>query len=256
MWQLPEARYWLYQTRAASGNAAGSTTLTQIVEATEGSLSNTVSVVGELDAVQSEDLAFSHLSGLTKLATLKVTAGNTVHKGDVLATVDPAPYQQALDQAKSDLQASQKTLADLQAPPTALALAQADLAIAQAQYDQQKAQSDLADETNPDIDQLKSNVADAQSALAKAQANLVAKQQATANKDELSTLQMAEATPSAEYNRLAAETYSDRIVPRPPARGVQQDDGRAGCAGHLRNPAASGLAERADISARRATEIG
>ena len=155
--------FWLYQNRIAPTAAAtGSTTLTQIVEATEGSLSNTVSVVGELDAVQSEDLAFSHLSGLTKLATLKVTAGNTVHKGDVLATVDPASYQQALDQAKSDLQASQKKLADLEAPPTALALAQADLAIAQAQYDQQKAQSDLADQQAPNVSALKNTLQDAQ----------------------------------------------------------------------------------------------
>jgi membrane fusion protein (multidrug efflux system) len=83
--------------------------------------------------VQSEDLAFGAMSGTAKLAALNVKAGNTVTAGQTLAAIDGAAYQQALDQAKSDLQAAEKTLADLKTPATALEVAQADAAAARAQ---------------------------------------------------------------------------------------------------------------------------
>ena len=127
----------------------------------------------------------------------------------MLATVDPAPYQQALDQAKSALQAAEKTLADLKTPPTALQIAQADLAIAKARLQIQQAQAALDKLVHPDIPSLESAVSAAQSALAKAQADVLAQQQNTAGKDQLARLLTAEATPAALYNRLAAETYSD-----------------------------------------------
>jgi len=101
---LATGGYWLYQTRSASQVAATTTSgLTQIVEVKQGSLSTSLSVVGQLAAVQQADLAFERLSGTAKLLTLQVKAGNTVTAGQVLATIDPAPYQQAVDQAKSSL---------------------------------------------------------------------------------------------------------------------------------------------------------
>src|SRR5512135_784392 len=91
--------YWFYQNRIASPSASAATSgnYTQIFPVKQGSLSSTVSVVGELDAVQSETLAFSHMNGTTKLAKLNIATGATVKKGQVLASIDPAPYQQALD---------------------------------------------------------------------------------------------------------------------------------------------------------------
>ena len=202
--------YWFYQNRLAPASAtSASGTYTQIVQVKQGSLSSTVSVVGELDAVQSETLAFTYMDGTAKLTKLNVAAGNTVKKGQVLANVDPASYQQALDQAKSTLQADAKTLADLKAPPTALEIATDDLAIATAQYQLAQAQSTLDDLVHPDMAQLQSDVASAQSALTKAQADLLAKQNDDAAAKQLTSLYQAEATPAAEYNRLAAETYSD-----------------------------------------------
>ncbi len=203
--------YWVYRTQftASAQSSSSGQTYTQVVQVKQGSLSSMVSVVGELAAVQSEDLAFTRMSGTAKLAKLNVAAGNTVKAGQVLASIDPASYQQALDQAQSDLAASQKTLSDLKEPATALELAQSDLAIAQADYDLQAAQNALDELVSPDFASLNSAVADAQSALAKAQANLVAQQQDTSAKQELDNLYAAEATPSADYNRLSAETYSD-----------------------------------------------
>ncbi len=202
--------YWYYRSHTAT--AATSTsgqTYTQVVQVKQGSLNAAVSVVGALEAVQSADLAFEHLSHTTNLASLAITAGNTVTTGQVLATVDSALYQQALDQAQSDLAAAEKTLADLKEPATALEIAQADLNVAKAQYQLQKAQDTLDDLVNPDLLSLESAVADAQSALAKAQSNLLAQQQDQSYKDQLSRLVTAEATPQATYSRLAAETYTD-----------------------------------------------
>ena len=203
--------FWYYRshTATAASTTTSGTTYNQVVQVKQGSLNATVSVVGALEAVQSADLAFEHLSHTTQLTSLAIAAGNTVTTGQVLATVDPAPYQQALDQAQSDLAAAEKTLADLKEPATALEIAQADLNIAKTQYQLQKAQNTLDDLVNPDLLSLESAVADAQSALAKAQSNLLAQQQDQSYKDQLSRLVTAEATPQATYSRLAAETYSD-----------------------------------------------
>ncbi|MCX6030176.1 MAG: biotin/lipoyl-binding protein, partial [Chloroflexi bacterium] len=156
--------YWYYRshTATAASTTTSGTTYNQVVQVKQGNLDATVSVVGALEAVQSADLAFEHLSHTTQLASLTIAAGNTVTTGQVLATVDPALYQQALDQAQSDLAAAEKTLTDLKKSATALEIAQADLNIAKAQYQLQKAQNTLDDLVSPDLLSLESAVADAQ----------------------------------------------------------------------------------------------
>ena len=187
--------FWYYRNRSASSTAAAaSTNLTQVVDVTRGNLSATISVVGELDAVDSADLAFERMSGTAKLESLAVKAGNTVKAGQVLATIDPTPYQQVLDQANSDLQAAEEKLAELKTPTTALDIAKADLAIATAEYQGQQAQDALDNLLHPDMAQLKADVADAQSALAQAQASLVAAKSDTAAQDQLTKLRDTEAT--------------------------------------------------------------
>ena len=202
--------YWYYRNRSAStAAAAASTNFTQVVDVTRGNLSAAISVVGELDAVESADLAFERMSDTAKLQSLAVKAGNTVKAGQVLATIDPTPYQQALDQAKSDLQAAEETLAELKTPTTPLDIAKADLAIATAQYQGQEAQDTLDNLLHPDMDQLKADVANAQSALAQAQASVVAAKSDTATQDQLTKLRDTEAELTVEHGRLANETYSD-----------------------------------------------
>ena len=83
----------------------------------------------------------------------------------VLATIDAATYQQAFDQAKSDLQAAEETLADLKAPATALEIAQADAAVATAGKTLEQAKSDLADLSAPDLTSLANAVKDAEDTL-------------------------------------------------------------------------------------------
>ena len=201
--------YLLYKSKTASKSAAATTTYTQVVKVTKGTLDASVSVVGQLEAEQSTSLAFEKMAGTANLLTLAVQAGTVVTQGQVLATIDAEPYQQALDQAKSDLQAAEQTLADLKTPATALQIAKADVAVSKAQVALQKAQDDLDNLIHPDIASLESAVASAKSALAKAQANVLAQQQDAADKTALDRLIYAESTPTAEYNRLAGETYSD-----------------------------------------------
>ena len=151
-----------YQSRAAGTTTAGTGSYTQTVQVKQGDLSSTISVVGQLAAEQSSSLAFGHMSGTAKLLTLGVQAGNAVTATQVLATIDSATYQQAFDQAKSDLQAAEETLADLKAAATALEIAQADAAIATAEQTLEQAKSDLADLSAPDLTSLENAVKEAE----------------------------------------------------------------------------------------------
>ncbi len=159
--------YWIMRNRAVSAASTGSSSVySQTVQVKQGNVSSNISVVGALEAVQSAGLAFERMSGTANLATLSVQAGGTVKAGQVLATIAPAPYQQALDQAESDLQAAEETLADLKTPATALETAQADVAVAKAQAALEKAQADLVDSSSPDMVKLQNAVKDAQDNLA------------------------------------------------------------------------------------------
>ena len=127
-----------------------------------GNLSAAITVVGELDAAQRADLAFERMRNTARLVTLDVKPGNTVKAGQVLATIDPASYQQALDQANSDLQAAEQNLADLKTPATALDIAKADETVAQADHGLQQAKQDLIDLQAPDLSTLVEAVQNAQ----------------------------------------------------------------------------------------------
>ncbi|MBC8448780.1 MAG: efflux RND transporter periplasmic adaptor subunit [Chloroflexi bacterium] len=160
--------WWLYQTRFAptAGAASASDGFTQVVAVQRGDLSASLSVVGELYAVQQGDLYFDRLAGTTPLLTLSVEAGHVVQEGQEMATIDPSPYQQALDQAKSDLQEAEEVLADLQTPASDLDVAQADLAAAQAELKLEQAKQDLQDLQSPDTSKLQTALKTAQDDLA------------------------------------------------------------------------------------------
>ena len=179
---------WFYRSRAAStASSATSGNFTQVVDVQRGNLSAAITVVGELDAAQRADLAFERMTDTTKLVSLAVKAGNTVKAGQELATIDPASYQQALDQATSDLQTAEQTLADLKTPATALAIATADETVAQADHGLQQAKRDLVNLQAPDLSTLEEAVQNAQDdlALAKLQQTLAEHDAMTKNERDL-----------------------------------------------------------------------
>ena len=204
--------YWLYQTRFASSATAAdaqSDQFTQVVAVQRGDLAASMSVVGELYAVEQDDLYFDRASGTTQLLTMETGAGNTVAAGQELATIDPTPYVQALDQATSDLQEAEGRLADLQIPPTDLEVAQADLSIARAELNLREAEQSLEDLLGSDYSDLQDAIADAREALAEAQSDSSELESDEATADALYDLQEREADLSAEYTRLATENYAD-----------------------------------------------
>ena len=185
---LAAGGFWFYRSRAAStASTATSGSFTQVVDVQRGNLSAAITVVGELDAAQRADLAFERMKDTTKLVSLDVKPGNTVKAGQVLATIDPASYQQALDQANSDLQTAEQTLADLKTPATALDIAKADETVAQANHGVQQAKQDLVDLQAPDLSTLEAAIQNAQDdlVLAKLQQTLAEHDTMTKNERDL-----------------------------------------------------------------------
>ena len=157
--------YWIYQNQSASATTSEDGSYTQVVTAEEGDLTASLSVVGQLEAVQSAELAFEQMSGTAKLQSLSVETGREVTAGQTIATIDPAPYQQALDETKSDLQEAEEALANLQTPPTDLEIAQAEVVVAEAELALEQARADLVDLSEPDVSKLEYAVRNAQDAL-------------------------------------------------------------------------------------------
>jgi HlyD family secretion protein len=160
--------WWLYRTRFAPQADTATGSYSQVAAVQRGDVSASISVVGALAAVRQQDLYFDRLSGTTALLSLSVQAGYVVLKGDQLASIDPSPYAQALDQAQSDLQEADEAFADLQTPPTELQIARADLSIAQAELKLQEARKALEDLQDRDTDDAQDALSDAQNALAQA----------------------------------------------------------------------------------------
>jgi RND family efflux transporter MFP subunit len=206
---LAAGGYWIYQNQFASATTTEDGTYTQVVTAEEGSLTASFSVVGQLEAVQSADLTFEQMSGTAKVLSLATATGQRVTAGQVLATIDATPYQQALDEANSALQAAEETLSELQTPPTDLEIAQADMAVARAQVELQAAQQSLDELLNPDIDSLESAVTSARLALAQARADLLALEQDTTSDEQIAALREADADAWAIYSDIAAKNHSE-----------------------------------------------
>ncbi len=201
--------YWIYRSQSANATVSDDGGYTQVVTAEVGDLTASISVVGQLEAVQSAILTFEQMSGTAKVQSLGVQTGEMVTTGQVLATIDPTPYQQALDEAKSSLQAAEDSLAELQTPPTALEVAQADLAVAKAQFQLETAQQSLDDLLDPDIPSLQSAVTNARLGLAQAEMNLLTLQQDTSAEEQIARLREADAEAWAVYREYAAKVHSE-----------------------------------------------
>jgi RND family efflux transporter MFP subunit len=165
--------------------------------------------VGQVEAVQSADVAFEKMSDSAELLSLSVEAGSVVTAGQVLATIDATPYQQALDEATTALQAAEETVADLETPPTDLEIAQGDLAVSQAEVQLQAAVSAYDDLANPDIASLKVDVERAKLALAQAEATVADLEDGSSTADQMARLREADSEAYAVYYEWANKAHSD-----------------------------------------------
>ncbi len=121
----------LFVVLQARRNAAASTGAFETVVAQRGELTAIVGATGSVRSSQSAILNWDS-SGTVDQVNAKV--GDRVHKGDVLATLDPTSLPQSVILAESDLVSAQKALDDLQHSDTDRANAWVALQNAQDAY--------------------------------------------------------------------------------------------------------------------------
>jgi multidrug efflux pump subunit AcrA (membrane-fusion protein) len=119
-------------------DSASATTTTSTVAA--GTFQTTVSASGTIDPADEADLDFA-VSG--RVTSVKVKAGDTVTKGEVLGKLDTVSLDAALASAKAELEAAQTTAADDGSSSSTQQVSN-NAAVASAEADVQTAEDNLA----------------------------------------------------------------------------------------------------------------
>jgi multidrug efflux pump subunit AcrA (membrane-fusion protein) len=127
--------YFLFKPRTFSGAR------TQTVSVTKGTQTQTVSLDGTLSPQTEADLNFS-VSGT--VTTLKVKVGQTVTKGQTLATIDDSSLQDAVDLAKANLTSAKANYSDVSDSGTSAAIKAAAAQVDSAKASLASAKEDLA----------------------------------------------------------------------------------------------------------------
>jgi HlyD family secretion protein len=122
--------------RSASTTSTRSTEDIPVVRAT---INQTLSISGVADAENISNLTFRTTG---TIAEVNVKVGDSVRKGDVLASIQSDDLTNAVAQAQANQQAAQLKLDDLLSGSTAAEIAAADQALALAQSNLTKAQND------------------------------------------------------------------------------------------------------------------
>lgn len=162
-----------YQRMTAGAVA---TPAVQTVPVRKGSLVSTVSSTGSVVATRQAKLGFSASGSASgKLIELNVSFGDAVKAGQVLAKLDPVPFQVAVDKAESALKIAKSDLEELTkgASPDEIASAKASYESAQAKYDSVVAGASAADiaSAQASVDQARANLELAQLKLERLEKN-------------------------------------------------------------------------------------
>lgn len=100
---------WGIAQSRTSSNAASAQPTEQVVTASTGTVAQTVSAQGSVEAARSEDLSFSSAGTVT---AVNVKAGQTVAAGQVLAEIDSSELEADLSEAEAALAQAEAKLAD------------------------------------------------------------------------------------------------------------------------------------------------
>jgi multidrug efflux pump subunit AcrA (membrane-fusion protein) len=114
---------WWFAIRDDGSSSPTVSTTAQLVTVTRGTMSDTVSAEGTVEAAQTDDLSFSAAGTVN---AVNVKAGDAVTAGEVLATIDSAQLQSSVSAAQSTLASAQAKLADDQAAGASDAQLEAD----------------------------------------------------------------------------------------------------------------------------------
>ncbi|MFN2462323.1 MAG: efflux RND transporter periplasmic adaptor subunit [Candidatus Dormibacteria bacterium] len=165
----------------------------RLASASLGTVTQTIPISGNLAAVSQSDLDFATAG---RVAVVKVSPGQHVNPGDVLASLETAQLAGAVTSAQAGLQSAQARLSLDQAGATAQALSSAQASVSSATVQLQNAQTALAD-----------TVASNAQALAQAQA-AVASDQATVDADQ-SVLDADRAKQQSDTNAMNSDCASN-----------------------------------------------
>jgi len=152
-----------------------------------------------------------------RITAVNVTENQTVKAGDVLFTIDPQPYQIALDQANAALASARVNVEQLKVAyttaQTAVKSAEAALAIRQAAFDRQNALVQQGVNANSALDDTKLALQQAQAALDQANQQVAASTAALAGNPSIKTedhpaVQAAQAAVEAAQRNLAKTTVA------------------------------------------------
>jgi HlyD family secretion protein len=112
-------------------NVSQAASYTQVVTVERGNLVAAITPTGEVSAERQVALNFD--VNKIPLLELNVVSGQPVQEGEVLACIDPASLQRAVDQAKADLLSAEEALEEAQDPYSELDRQKAELDVAQAE---------------------------------------------------------------------------------------------------------------------------
>jgi multidrug efflux pump subunit AcrA (membrane-fusion protein) len=133
---------WWFLVRSTGSSSAAATPTDQVVAATSGDLSRTVSATGTVAAAQQASLSFGSAGTVT---AVNVKAGDTVTTGEVLATIDPVQLQAAVSSAQSGVASAEAKLSDDRAAgASSTQISADDASLTSANDALTSAQSDLA----------------------------------------------------------------------------------------------------------------
>jgi HlyD family secretion protein len=175
------------------------TSLTQVVAVQRGNLTASISPTGQVAAEKQVQLNFD--VSRIPLTELRVTAGQEVHKGDVLARIDPSSLQRAVQQAQADLLSAQDALNTAKTPYTDLDRQNAELAVAQAEVGLQQAKQTTAEKL----------VEQAQFNLQSAKLNLITTQRSMAVGKTVRDLQYTVAWHQRQLRNLEADRQQGKV---------------------------------------------
>ncbi len=165
--------------KSSSSTSTTTTTSTYTVE--KGNLVSTVSATGSVSMPEQSKLTFGTGSSTSSLYTVKeinVSYGDTVKKGDILATIDTASLESTIAQDKVALSNAQK---DLQDATSDAALLNAQAAVKNAQATLMSAEKALEDLQTSQLTDAQTAVSDAQAALDNARKTLETTQTSASN---------------------------------------------------------------------------
>ena len=162
--------YYYWQTTQTAALPEATTAYTQTIAVQRGNIIAGISPVGEVYAPQYESLSFT--ASLIPIDEINVTAGQVVEEGEVLARLETASLERAVDQAEAALLTAEENLADAQEEYSALDLEKLQLAVTQAEINLEKAKFAKEELLNPDLESAEQAIRTAQYDLEAAKVNL------------------------------------------------------------------------------------